>query len=86
MLVDLSGSNAATSSIFLNCHGNRDGYKNGRMSKPASHVHFKNRATRQDNIRLSSGLYASYAFQTVRKKKRESKETPHRGVQRDMTV
>lgn len=33
--LDLSGSNAATSSIFLNCHGNRDGYRNGRMSKPA---------------------------------------------------
>lgn len=30
----LSGSNAATSLIFLNCHGNRDGYRNGRMSKP----------------------------------------------------
>jgi hypothetical protein len=32
--LDLSGSNAATSSIFLNCQGNRDGYRNGRMSKP----------------------------------------------------
>lgn len=32
--LDLSGSNAATSSIFLNCHGNLDGYRNGRMSKP----------------------------------------------------
>jgi hypothetical protein len=35
---DLSGSNAATSSIFLNCHGKRDGYKKGRMSKPVCDV------------------------------------------------
>jgi hypothetical protein len=34
-MLDLSGSSAATSSIFLNCHGNRDGYRNGRMSNPA---------------------------------------------------
>lgn len=37
---DLSGSNAATSSIFLNCHGNRDGYRNGRRSKPAKKIKF----------------------------------------------
>ena len=36
--LDLSGRAAATSSIFPNCHGKRDGYKNGRMSKPVRHV------------------------------------------------
>ena len=29
-----SGRTAATSSIFLNCHGKRDGYRKGRISNP----------------------------------------------------
>lgn len=33
-VVLLSGRVAATASIFLNCHGNLDGYKNGRRSNP----------------------------------------------------
>ena len=33
-MVDLSGKEAATASIFLNCHGNLEGYKNGRRSNP----------------------------------------------------
>ena len=37
-MLDLSGRAAATSSIFPNCHGKRDGYKNGRMSKPVGYV------------------------------------------------
>lgn len=32
-----SGSDAATSSIFLNCQGNLEGYRNGRRSKPERH-------------------------------------------------
>ena len=32
--LDLSGKAAATSSIFLNCQGNREGYKKGRRSNP----------------------------------------------------
>jgi hypothetical protein len=31
---DLSGRTAAMSSIFLNCHGKREGYRKGRKSNP----------------------------------------------------
>jgi hypothetical protein len=31
---DLSGKTSAIWSIFLNCHGKRDGYRNGRKSNP----------------------------------------------------
>lgn len=54
---DLSGKAAATSSIFLNCQGNWEGYRKGRRSKPRgvwsvpllphSNLH---------HLRLSSGL------------------------------
>lgn len=35
---DLSGRDAATASIFLNCHGNLEGYRNWRKSKPTKCV------------------------------------------------
>jgi hypothetical protein len=34
MTVLLSGKTAATSSIFLNCQGKREGYRKGRRSNP----------------------------------------------------
>lgn len=85
MLDDLSGSNAATSSIFLNCHGNRDGYRNGRISKPADHIQPQIRTTtrQSSNVRLSSGLYASYVSQNHQKNKIEN---PRLNLRRDMTV
>jgi hypothetical protein len=85
-MLDLSGSSAATSSIFLNCQGNRDGYRNGRISKPTKKkIQFQTRCEApNNNIRLSSGLYASYVHhQTVRKEK-SKKKTCH--VQHGTTV
>jgi hypothetical protein len=78
--VDLLGSNAATSSIFLNCQGNREGYRNGRKSKPAkqySAYYTCHDVRRQNNnVRLSSGLYPSCKaqHQTVRKGKVKKKK------------
>lgn len=75
-MFDLSGNNAATSSIFLNCHGNRDGYRNGRMSKPAEkkkglRCDADDAKGRNQSLRLSSGLYPSYVqHKIVRTKKK----------------
>ncbi len=91
--LDLSGSNAATSSIFLNCHGKRDGYRNGRMSNPAkknSRILKPDATMPSQKIKpMTYGCHLGYTLPTRSQnkpsEKKDVKEKCH-GVQHGKTV